>query len=339
MDKLISVILVTYNGYEDTLACIQSIFRSDPSINYNIVIIDNDSPNKSADYISAWLSKKNQPAHSTYNEYRVETYVIENRDITLIRSTNNGGFAFGNNLGISYSQEKFSPDFIWLLNNDTVIKSNAISELLKTYTNYFNQGNNVGIIGSKLLYFDHPELINSCGGKLSQPFKYNQIGRNESDKGQYDDCTFDFDYVEGAAMFIPIAFIKEVGLMNEELFLYQEEFDWTSRAKKNSNKWNFLFCPNSIVLHKVGASCVGDKKSRCKTSSFKSFYYSFRNALYTYLAYKPFPTIKVYYYALMYMSKTILSVVLHNDPDKSKRIFLVLKAFIDGLSNKMGKRV
>ena len=107
-DPLVSIILVAFGGRDDTFACIDSILESDYK-KYRIILVDNDSP----DDTSIKVAEKFP-------------------NVTIIKSSINLGFAGGNNLGIRKAIEEKS-DYVFLLNNDTVIASDTISELIRAF--------------------------------------------------------------------------------------------------------------------------------------------------------------------------------------------------------------
>lgn len=255
--KKVNIIVLNYNNYQDTIECIDSILKLNYS-NYNLILIDNASTNDSFDHLNDHLEylKGKSPQ---YNYQLIEDNENDNLDdnchIYLIKSNENKGFASGNNIGIDISMRCTNCEYIWILNNDTVVDS----ESLTNQVNYFNsellQGINLGILGSKLLYYFDRNKIQGIAGiydevtgfttSLGLNQNINEISQIESDK---------FDYVIGASMLVSRNFIFNVGFLSTEYFLYFEELDWALRAK--AKKFSLGYCNDSLIHHKGGASVL-----------------------------------------------------------------------------------
>ena len=123
------VIILNWNGRDDTLECIASIKEIDYS-NYEIVVVDNGSVDDSVQAIS-----KQYP------------------EIMLLQTGENLGYAGGNNIGVNWALEK-NADFILLLNNDTIVARN----LLSSFVNAANQLPSGSILGAKIYFYDKPYL-------------------------------------------------------------------------------------------------------------------------------------------------------------------------------------
>jgi GT2 family glycosyltransferase len=269
------IILVNYNGAGDTIACIESLLSLSAQ-SFKIVICDNNSHDDSINKICKWFNK------SIWKKKYSEITLIKNHKkysnkgklskISIVRSTINLGFAGGNNLAARIAIQNDFFDYIWFLNNDTVVLKNSLSELV-SYAKKLPS--NVGIIGSKLMYYSNPKIIQTIGGNINiltgQP---SHIGGGEEDKGQYDNPLIHMDYIVGASMFVSNKMITSTGLMSEHYFLYYEEIDWITRIKNQG--WTIGYCPKSVVFHKEGATTGG---RRSGNKSLLSAYYSTRSSL------------------------------------------------------------
>lgn len=244
MEPKVDIIILNWNGWQDTIACLESIFQNDYK-NYNIIVVDNFSTNDSVPRIKNWVAKEKQK-------------------ITLLEVDNNLGFAGGNNVGIRFAQTHDNPDYIWLLNNDTVIMKDSLTKVVtKTEAD-----KTIGICGSKLLYYQNPHQIQALGGMYN---KYLGTSRFIINSEQLDHM----DYVVGAAMLVSKEFLQTVGLLNEEYFLYYEEMDWAVRAK---GKFKIGCAVDSVVYHKEGASIGGSNHNK-NNKSYTADYYSIRSRL------------------------------------------------------------
>jgi len=300
-EPLVSIILVNYNGWQDTIECCESLLKLDYT-NYNIVVVDNASTDNSVEFITAWafgnlnynfnqsdLSQKLafpptakpinfiiQDAGSNTNKLEV----LKTRQIALIKSPTNLGFAGGNNLGTKFMRGlSMQPIFYWYLNNDTVVEKSSLSNLVYTFKKHLNSGVQLGLLGSKLMYYHKPNTIQAVGA-LYNPWlaTVKHVGNNEIDRGQFDNKYLDslgLDYVVGASLFVSDVFLEKVGLMSEDYFLYYEEIDWIIRGKQKG--FQFASCTKSTVYHKEGASTGANDNENIK--SFLSDYYNVRNRL------------------------------------------------------------
>ncbi|WP_245807298.1 glycosyltransferase family 2 protein [Desulfurobacterium atlanticum] len=282
--------------------------------NYQVIVIDNNSPNNSMEYIKKWAEgklnvwvKPDHPLrHLSFPPIKKPiTYVYYTREeaekggnskleanlnrkmpegittkypLVFIQAGKNLGFAGGNNVGIRYALTKNDFEYIWFLNNDTVIEKDALSKMVQKFEKYKKEGKKVGILGSKLLYYDRPEIIQGIGGIYNKWFAVaKHLGIFEEDKGQYDneEVIDKIDYIIGASMLVSKEFIEEVGVMCEDYFLYFEEMDWTLRGKKKG--YQLGYCWKSKVYHKeggsIGSSSKGNKKSEIAD------YYGLRNRI------------------------------------------------------------
>lgn len=288
MDK-VYIIIVNWNGWKDTIECLESVFRNDyPS--YQVLVCDNGSQDGSLDKIRAWAAgnlQHNIPQSNPLyilsspsiakpisiaecNRAEAESENIRGgvtAQLLLIRNETNLGFAGGNNVGLRYALRHSDFSYVWLLNNDVVIKPDALTHLVRR----MQDKKDAGICGSTIPYYAAPDTIWSLGGgKYNKWLAYSHsIGNRQQlrDAPRRDDVERALDYVAGASMLVSYAFLKDVGLMAEDYFLYYEEPDWALRGK---NKYTIAYAPESIVYHKVGMSTriLDIRSNGYKTSQF-----------------------------------------------------------------------
>lgn len=240
----ICIILVNYNGYDDTVECIKSIENSDYD-NYKIILVDNGSKDK--------------------NKILNDNYINNAADVII--SEENLGFSGGNNLGIKYAQEKYDPEYYLLLNNDTVITKDTISNLKKG----FDFDSKAGIITGKIYYFSEPKTIWAAGGK----FNFNTGIADQPELGKIDDGvqyenTCEVSFATGCTMLISKQVINTVGYLEESYFLYAEDTDYCCRVLNAGFK--IIYVGKALIYHKVSASTG-------KQSNMQQ-YYMFRNNCY-----------------------------------------------------------
>lgn len=292
------IILLNYNGWQDTIECMESLLKLDYD-NYQIVVVDNASPNDSMNHIIDWV-KGNQQIKETksdlsdlylpvlkkplkyvlYTDKDIKEKNISNKDkknyLVFIQNNVNSGFAAGNNIGMKYALAKNDFEYIWILNNDTLVPTDSLGALADRAEDLSSVEKSKCIIGSKLMYYDNPKIIQAVGGKYNKWFGVSKhIGGFQEDIGQYDNNSIEPEYIVGASMFVHKSFLEVVGMMSEEYFLYYEDIDWNLKAKSTGGK--AVFCYKSKVFHKEGSSIGSSSKGKEKSKI--SDFYSLRSRI------------------------------------------------------------
>jgi len=242
-EPFVFLILLNWNGWRDTIECVESCRKlTYPA--FRIVIVDNGSTDGS------------------------ETILRERfPGIELIQTGSNLGFSGGNNAGIRHALEH-GADYVWLLNNDTVVDAGALTALVGAA----ECDDRIGMIGSKIVYYDNPGLLWYAGALLDPacPHRPAHRGLRELDRGQYDDAV-ETGYVTGCSLLARRKMIDEIGLLDDSLFLYFEDADWSARARHAG--WRLMYAPASVVRHKESVSAGG-------AASPTLVYYTARNRLF-----------------------------------------------------------
>ena len=236
MDPLISVISVNYNQEEHTHEFLSSIYKSGYK-NIEVIVVDNGSK---------------IPIDKSIEE--------KYKRLICIQSNENLGFAGGNNLGLKQANGQY----IFLLNNDTIVEFGFFSELVR----FLSENENVGIASPKIKYLSGQIQYAGCKEVNAITGRGGKIGHLAEDSGQFDTC-YKTAYPHGAAMAIRKDVLDEVGLMPEEYFLYYEELDWSNQFKKLG--YEIYFVGKASILHKESISTG-------KESPLKSYYLN-RNRL------------------------------------------------------------
>ncbi|MEI6207091.1 MAG: glycosyltransferase family 2 protein [Desulfuromonadales bacterium] len=290
----VCIIILNWNGWRYTIECLESVFKLDYE-SYRVVVCDNDSSDFSLEYIKAWaegrldvylpldspLRHLSSPPVSKvipyrqYNREEAESVGDANNadyPLILIQTGANLGFAGGNNVGLRYALQQNIFEYFWLLNNDTVVNTDSLRALVEKAEFYKAAERMVGIIGSKLMYYQNPDILQGVGGTYNKWFAIaKHIGLYERDNGQYDteEVTDATDYPIGASMFVSKIFVQDVGLMCEGYFLYFEEMDWVQRGKMKG--WQIGYSWQSKVFHKEGGS-IGSSSKGADKSEFADYY-------------------------------------------------------------------
>jgi GT2 family glycosyltransferase len=218
---MVSIVSVNYDQPKVTCEMLASL-RKVTYPNFEILVVDNASPNNSPDIIK-------------------EMYP----EIQLIISEKNLGFAGGNNIALKQARG----DYILLLNNDTEVQPNFLDSLVEL----MESDQKIGITSSKILYFYENNIIQYAGIPPLHPItsRGGSDGDKEVDLGQYNEIKETY-YPHGACMMIRKSVLKEVGLLYEGYFLYYEEYDFAERVRKAGYK--IYYQPNSCILHKESIS-------------------------------------------------------------------------------------
>ena len=288
LPKVVSIVL-NWNGWLDTIECLESLLRSEYA-NHQIVVCDNGSQDHSIERLTEWADGLLQVKHDVvqdegrswsyrpapkplrYQLYNAPDEAFSVRSIgdvpiVFIRVGQNLGYAGGNNVGIRYAIEILGAEYVWILNNDTVVDRHAISHFARA----FELRPDAAVLGSRLMQYDAPDTIQALGGGRLNPrlARDTQMGRGRRTHDALSEPV-ELEHVVGASMFIRGDAIEDVGLLDESYFLYREETDWCLQMRKSG--WNLMYCPESIVWHKEGHS-IGFK-------SVLHDYYAVRNMLY-----------------------------------------------------------
>ena len=223
----VSIIILNWNGLEDTIECLESL-KKITYPNYEVIIVDNGSEGNDVEVL-----------RQRFGDY-----------IHLIENDKNYGFAEGNNIGMRYAFQNLNPEYLLLLNNDTVVSPHFLTELVEVAKN----DGDIGIVGPKICYYHEPQTINSAGGvllrRIGQPFA---IGLHQTDSSRYD-ILKEVDFIAGCALLIGTEVINRIGLLDPDYFAYAEDLDWCVRAKKAG--YRIMFVPRAKIWHK-GSSTLG----------------------------------------------------------------------------------
>ena len=252
----VSIVLVNWNRFKDSIECIESILKSSYS-NFEIIVVDNNSSDASVDSMISWAEGHSQVfsnpdsasksriklhVHSA-NDYFISDDPIKKCDLNdidlhIIKAPRNGGFGYGNNLALKFIDLKSKVDYIWLINNDTVVLIDSMALMVECASQH------MGIIGSTLFFYDDKNKVQAYGGGYFS--RLTGISRTESKK-----IPTHLDFINGASLMMSRDVFKKTGYFDESIFLYYEEFDYCFRAAKLGYG---CFLSDAVVYHKHGAS-------------------------------------------------------------------------------------
>lgn len=284
----IYIVLLNYNGTNDTIECLESLLKNNYE-NFQIIVIDNSENNKPLEKLINWADGKEvifdtnhkdliYPLYDKPIEYisLAEDELLDKsytEKVVFVKAKTNNGFAAGNNIALNYIKQKGDADsYIWILNNDTILKKETIkkiSEKIAKLKTTFNQ--NIDIIGTPLMEYENPELIQTLGGTYNEKTGLSKnIGENLKLSSltleEFEKEIIKVTFPIGASIIIQKNFIDKIGLLCEDYFLFYEELDWIYRLKEKGGK---LYIINVFeVFHKQGKSTKAKLKLKLSKSEF-----------------------------------------------------------------------
>lgn len=240
-------VVLSWNGREDTLAALDSLHGIET------ICVDNGSTDGSAEAVAERFP-----------------------DVELIRTGVNLGFAAGNNVGIRRALDR-GADWIVLLNNDAFVEAGFAEALTAAAARHPD----AGILACKVYVADPPDVLWYAGGSFHPLLGYSGRvrGAGKRDDGSFDRET-DADWATGAALAVSREAIARAGLLDEELFAYLEDVDWSLRIRAAGLR--VVFAPTARAWHKVSASTGGP-------ASATSLRYHCRNTLVVCRRHRPLP--------------------------------------------------
>ena len=228
----VSVIIVNWNTKGLLRDCLSSVYEHAGDVDYGIIVIDNASTDGSVSMVK--------------NDFP---------DVILIENSENRGFAVANNQGMAVAKSKY----VLLLNSDTVVLDNAIANTV----HFANENPQAAVVGCRVLNPDRtlqrtcfmfPSVLNMLlsSSYLYKLFPKNRFfGREQMTWWDRNDVR-QVDVVTGCFMLVRREAIEQVGMMDEEFFIYGEETDWCYRFREKG--WKVMFAPVGEIIHFGGQS-------------------------------------------------------------------------------------
>ena len=280
----LSIIIVNYNTSKLIIQALNSVYKNSKNINFEIIVVDNASKDDSVEMI-----KKHFP------------------QVILIQNNENLGFSKANNIAIKRS----IGEYILLLNSDTIVMEDTLEKMIK----YMNDNPDVGASGCKVVLPDG-SLDKACKRSFPTPqnalynaLKLDRLFPQSKVFGEYnltyldENEIHDVDCLVGAFMMVRREVIEQVGLLDEDFFMYGEDIDWCYRIKQAG--WRIVYYPKTKIIHYKGGS---SKKKNTK------IIYEFHRAMYLFFEkhYKDRYSILLRYVVYLgIFSKMLLSFVIN----------------------------
>lgn len=227
-----SVIIVSWNTRELLLQCLRSLNTegNDPD---EIIVVDNASCDGSAEAVEAAFPR-----------------------VRVVRNRQNLGFSGANNIGIRQS----TGDFLCLINSDVVVREGCLEKMRR----HMQDHPEIGVLGPKVLWPDGLTVQRSCMG---YPTLWNMLCRTVGLDSFFPkmrlfggflmtywphDSRREVDVINGCFWMIRRSAVEEVGLLDEDFFMYAEDIDWCKRF--HDKGWKLVFYPEAEAIHYGGAS-------------------------------------------------------------------------------------
>lgn len=264
-------VVLNWNGWPDTLGCLESVLRQSHA-NLRVIVCDNASTDDSVERIRQWAAGELDALPPAQAECRrcafppvpkpvalteLSRQEAENEcpggpagGVVLIHTGANLGYAGGNNVGLRYALRRGDAEYVWILNNDLVAHPDALLALVAR----MRQDPAAGLCGATLRDYRDPARVQARGGARYNPWlgTHRAVGAGYGGNApSRDQVEGEMSYVIGASMFASAAWLRVVGLLSEDYFLYYEEIDWSVRGR---GRFRLAYAPDCTVYHKEGES-------------------------------------------------------------------------------------
>ena len=294
----VSIIILNWNGLEDTIECIESLQRGTYP-NFEVIVIDNASKGDDVRVLG-----------EKFGDY-----------ITLIENDKNYGCGEGYNSGIRYVLKNSGSKYIMTMNNDVVLDPAFMDELVRVA----ESDEKIGIVGPKIFYYDYNgrnDVILDAGGEIRKwSLKiHRRIGENQDDLPKYQ-VQKEVDWVTGAVLMFKSHLIEKVGFWSDWYFIGYEDVEFCLKTGKQGYK--VVYVPEAVVWHKVAVSL---KKAGLTHPNLANYYHLIKECfpLYVYIYHRLLLPVALCRWALLYLLKY--------------RKVHSLRGFISGLSARLMHR-
>ncbi len=292
----VSIIIVSWNTKDLLRKCLQSIYDETKKYTFEIIVVDNDSPDKSADMVAE-----------------------EFPDVVLIANKDNKGFAAGNNQAMVIAKG----ENLLLLNPDTVVIENAIDKMID-----YVKTTKYQVVTCKLLNGDMTlqKSVNSFFSLLGSFVENRYIGEKLAKldtKGKRFMSFWDhsedreFDWAYGAVIFITREVYEKIGLLDEKFYIYAEEMDYYMRIRKAGYKAMFL---SDVKIIHYGKSSSRQRRGAMFIQNYYSFYIYLKKhySPFTYYSYRLRTFIYLEIWLFYYIMKLFFKTIFFKDRTEEK---------------------
>ena len=231
----LSIIIVSWNVSDLLRDCLRSIATGRGELELEVIVVDSGSSDGTPQMVE-------------------ETFGNADFPVRLIARPDNVGFPKGNNIGIRQARGRY----ILLLNPDTEV----VDDALQVMVSHLEKNGDVGVVGPQLRYPDgsvqssrrrFPSLATAFWESTwLEPWAPGRLLERYYILDRSDNAAGDVDWVVGACLLTRREVVEQVGLMDEDYFMYSEELDWCRRIKAAG--WRVVYLPAAKVIHHEGKS-------------------------------------------------------------------------------------
>ena len=275
-----AIILLNWNSYEHTANCIRSLQKC-AGEGFDIIVVDNGSQDGSI-----------QKLQQEFDQVIFLTYET------------NHGFVGGNNRGFQYALGK-NYEYVMMLNNDVFVERFFMHHLI----NYMDFHPEAGAIQPKIFFNNDRTKIWNGGSKYASWLGWTYSKNYMRGQGNLQRTLHEVDWITGCALLVRSSILKEIGLLNENFFIYYEDVDLSFRIKHAG--YTLMFHPDAVIYHIAGMSHKAKKKGPEGYANPIVHYLNFRNHLWllrTWTKWYQWPTTLIAYfsYSLAVMTYFVL---------------------------------
>ncbi|HLT08658.1 MAG TPA: glycosyltransferase family 2 protein [Cyclobacteriaceae bacterium] len=253
-ESSVAIILLNWNGFSYTKACIDSLKEIDYP-DWQVILVDNGSTDGSLEKLKASFP-----------------------NLVYLEAAKNLGFTGGNNLGISYALESGYP-YILLLNNDTLVERGFLGPMVSYLVDTPSCA-----AAQPLIYYVHDKRkVWNAGGHYQKWLVNSQTLYHISQHSQ----PYPTDWITGCAILVKAGVIRAVGLLDDNYFAYHEDVDWSLRIRKA--EWHLAVVPQSKIYHVAGAASTAKERGKEGLLDPKVHYLNIRNQIFQLRKYGTFP--------------------------------------------------
>lgn len=335
----VGIVLLNWNGWRDTIECLESLLRMDYG-EFQVAVCDQGSTDDSVDRLREWAAGTfvpelpPAPPHiapliSPPVQKPVALRVISREEsareapvserVVVIRVGENLGSGGGNNVGIRFFMEQPGFGYVWILNNDIVVERDALSELVKAAAT----DPVIGAVSGQLLDYRDPTFLQAAGGGFLPlmrgfPIAAKRVATRRAPQGA---TVAMLDWLAGGNVLSPVEALRRVGPIDESFFVYMEDIEHSLRMKRRG--YEFAYAERSRVWHKGGAT-TGYASPRYD-------YYMVRNTLLLARRIRPCSLPLVFLYS---MYRVVMPKVVRGQWIRLRTTAVAVRDFVTGRTGK-----
>jgi GT2 family glycosyltransferase len=272
MASVLGVVLVTYNGSDVILDCLETLFAAAmcDQVDLRVALVDNASLDGTAELVRDWAAGRTAyiPPTDLPFETKAAPKPILSPLLAVIEADVNGGFAAGVNIGLKLLFSEKTIERVWILNPDCVVPIGTPGSFLR-----FDPGQ-FALMGGRTTYYERPDMIQIDGGTLNRwTGVTGNLNLYQSASAVPMPTAKELDFITGANLVVSRDHYQKAGPMPEDYFLYYEEVDWSMRLYSLP----LAVCPDARVYHRGGSS-IGSPVPGRPASPF-SLYFKHRSRI------------------------------------------------------------